>query len=54
MSPNDDIYYNFLFSNPIKENLLRNIIKYIIIGRPKTLECPINRAFQKEGRGKKM
>ena len=54
MSPNGDIYNNYLFFYPTKENLLQNIIKYIITGRPNTLETPINRAFQRKGRGKKM
>ena len=54
MSPNGDIYNNYLFSYPTKENLLQNIIKYIITGRTNTLETPINRAFQRKGRGKKM
>ena len=54
MSPNGDIYNNHLFSYPTKENLFQNIIKYIITGRPNTLETLINRAFQSKDRGKKM
>jgi hypothetical protein len=42
------------FPIPTKENLLRNILKYIIIDHPNTLESPIYRAFQREYRGKKM